>query len=143
MPISEMQKWLDKLDSLLPNIAVPPDIPILSEVPKVILILALVLPVVLALFSRRIVIVLGTLLILGTAVLFLVQPATHTMTAIASAYAGSILIAIFGIQSKRKSIANHAEFMDLRTELNNLRNAVERQYLADLKRRGRKSDDRN
>jgi hypothetical protein len=131
MQITYLQLWFDRLNSFQ------------SNVPKEIWLAAFFLPVVLALFSRRTVVFLGSVLTAGIALFVVLEPNSITLIVAAGAYAGSLLVAIFGIQTRRNDSAAHAKLMILQSKLNDLRMAEEQRFLVDLKRAGKKLDDEN
>src|SRR5450759_4837817 len=125
MQITYLQLWFDRLNSFQPN------------VPKEIWLAAFFLPVVLALFSRRQVVFLGSVLTAGIALFVILKPSSITLIVATGACAGSLLVAIFGIQTSRKDSAVYAELMRLQLKFNTLRNAEEQLLLAELKERGK------
>jgi ABC-type transport system involved in multi-copper enzyme maturation permease subunit len=131
MQITYLQLWFDRLDSFLPN------------VPKEIWLAVFFLPVVLALFSRRTVVFLGSVLTAGIALFVILKPSSITLIVAAGAYAGSLLVAIFGIQTRRKNSAVHTNLMRLQSQLNTLKNAEEQRFFAELKERGKTLEDEN
>ena len=131
MQIAYLQLWFDRLDSFLPN------------APKEIWLAAFFLPVVLALFSRRAVVFLGSMLTAGIALFVILKPSSITLIVATGAYAGSLLVAIFGIQTSRKDSAVYAKLMRLQLKFNTLRNAEEQLLLAELKERGKTLKDEN
>lgn len=131
MQITYLQLWFDRLNSFQ------------SNVPKEIWLAAFFLPVVLALFSRRTVVFLGSVLTAGIALFVVLEPNSITLIVAAGAYAGSLLVAIFGIQTRRNDSAAHANLMILQSKFNDLRVAEERRFLVDLNRAGKKLDDEN
>jgi hypothetical protein len=131
MQITYLQPWFDRLDSFLPN------------VPKEIWLAAFFLPIVLALFSRRTVVFLGSVLTAGIALFVVLEPNSVTLIVATGAYAGSLLVAIFGIQTRRRHLAAHAELISLRSKLNDLKMAEERRFLVELKRDGKTLEDEN
>ena len=131
MQITYLQPRFDRLDSFLPN------------VPKEIWLAAFFLPIVLALFSRRTVMFLGSVLTAGIALFVVLEPNSVTLIVATGAYAGSLLVAIFGIQTRRRHLAAHAELISLRSKLNDLRMAEEQRFLVELKRDGKTLEDEN
>ena len=121
MQIGNLQLWFDRLQSFLPNI------------PNEIWLAAFFVPVVLALFSRRSFALLGSVLTAGVALLVMLRPNSVTFIIATGAYASSFLVAIFGIQTKRKDLAVRKELLRLRSELRDLREAYKRQFLLELK----------
>ena len=106
MLIANLQIWFDRLMSFLPNI------------PNEIWLAAFFVPVVLALFSRSNFALLGSVLTAGVALFVVLRPNSGTfIIATGGAYASSFLVAIFGIQTKRKDLAARTELMRLRSEL--------------------------
>ena len=120
MLIANLQIWFDRLMSFLPNI------------PNEIWLAAFFVPVVLALFSRSNFALLGSVLTAGVALFVVLRPNSGTFIIATGAYASSFLVAIFGIQTKRKDLAARTELMRLRSELGALRDAYERQLLVEL-----------
>ena len=131
MQITYLQPWFDRLDSFLPN------------VPKEIWLAAFFLPIVLALFSRRTVMFLGSVLTAGIALFVVLEPNSVPLVVATGAYAGSLLVAIFGIQTRRRSLAAKAQLMSLRSKLMDLKMAEERRFLVELKRDGKTLEDEN
>ena len=131
MQITYLQPWFDRLDSFLPT------------VPKEIWLAVFFLPIVLALFSRRTVVFLGSVLTAGIALFVVLEPNSVTLIVATGAYAGSLLVAIFGIQTRRRHLAAHAELISLRSKLNDLKMAEERRFLVELKRDGKTLEDEN
>ena len=131
MPIVDFQAWLEKLDWAA------------SNVPVQYWVAAFFLPVVLALFSGRFIVFLSAALIAGVALLLLLKLGSVTLIIAISAYVGSLLVAIFGIQARLKDSATRRELINLRVELDELRTTVGRHYVADLKRQGETLEDEN
>jgi len=117
-----LQIWFDRLGFYITNI------------PLEILFAGFFLPVILALFSKRASVFLGSVLTAGISLLIILRPSGITLIIAVGAYAGSLLVAICGIQSIRKESAIRAELKSLRSDLNDLRIAEERSYFSELKK---------
>src|ERR1039457_3970519 len=131
MQITYLQPWFDRLDSFL------------ATRPKEIWLAAVFLPIVFAVFSRRTAVFLGSVLTAGIALFVVLEPNSVTLIVATGAYAGSLLVAIFGIQTRRRHLAAHAELISLRSKLNYLKMAEERRFLVELKRDGKTLEDEN
>jgi hypothetical protein len=121
MHIAYLQPWLDRLDAFQPN------------VPKEIWLAAFFLPILLAMFSRRTIVILGSALTACIALFVVLDPTSVTLIVAISAYVGSILVAIFGIQNRRRESAANAELKILKSKVNRLNMEEERSFLVNLK----------
>ena len=145
MQFPNLQSWYNEFDSILPAISVAfakldalfPTIPI------AIALAAFLIPIVLALFSKRTIVFLGCMLIAAIALSVLLHPSSIASIMGAGAYVGSILLAIFGIQMRRKASAVHTELMNFRSELDELRSIEETRYLSELKKGRKKPRSKN
>jgi len=124
MQFPNFQPWFDKLDSLL------------SAVPIEIALVAFFIPIVLALFSKRIVVFFSCVLIAAIALSTFLHPITSIV--VLGAYFSSILLAIFGINASRQASAVSTELINLRSELDEMKSIDERRYLVELKKRERR-----
>jgi len=86
---------------------------------------------------------LGSVLTAGIAILVVLEPNSVPLVVATGAYAGSLLVAIFGIQTRRRSLAAKAELMSLRSKLMDLKMAEEQRFLVELKRNGKTLEDEN
>lgn len=115
--------WLERFDSLQPNM------------PKAIWIAAFLFPILLALFSRRSMVFLGCTLTATVAAIIALEPSSIGATIALGAYFGSILVAISGMQNRRRDSARDAELKSLRSKINRLIVEEERKFVVDLKTR--------
>jgi cyanate permease len=116
-----VQSWLDQGSVLL------------SRLPEGVTIAAILLPVLLAFFSRRMVVLVSC--IVGAVIVFLtfMVPSYAAVILVAAVYLASVIIALTGIVSRRKAPALHADFAQLRQEVNNLLAAENRRFLSGLR----------
>jgi hypothetical protein len=116
-----VQSWLDQWAALL------------SRLPDGVAIAAILLPVVLAIFSRRMVVliscVIGAVIVLCT----FVAPSYAAVILAAGVYLGCVIISLVGIISRRKAAALHADFAQLRRDVDNLLAAENRRFLSGLR----------
>jgi Na+/melibiose symporter-like transporter len=116
-----VQSWLDQGSALL------------SRLPEGVTIAAILLPVLLAFFSRRMVVLISC--IIGAVIVFLtfIVPSYAAVILVAAVYLASVIIALTGIVSRRKVPALHADFAQLRQDVNNLLAAENRRFLSGLR----------
>ena len=116
-----MQSWLDQGSALL------------SRLPEGVTIAAILLPVLLAFFSRRMVVLVSC--IIGAVIVFLtfMVPSYAAVILAAAVYLASVIIALTGIVSRRKAPALHADFAQLRRDVDNLLAAENRRFLSGLR----------
>jgi hypothetical protein len=119
--LSLLQSWLEQSALLL------------RTIPTEYAAAATVLPVILAAFSKRTAIFLGTALLAVVALILLLEPSFAAVTIAIGAYIGSLIAAFLGIQARRKESATEAELANIRSELKNLVEAEERRFLVELK----------
>ena len=124
MQITQLQQFFDLAEAVLAN------------EPTNIWLVCFVVPVALALFSKRLLVFLGSLLMVGLALLAILSPSSINLFVVTGAYVGGLLVAISGIQNRRRDSATRAELASLRSSLNELRIAEERRYLAELRIHG-------
>ena len=118
---SIVHSWLDQGTGLL------------SRVSETVALAAILLPVVLALFSKRITIIVGCVMLSVIAFYFFVAPSNTAVTLAFGAYLGSLIIALSGIAAHRKARSFEVELETLRRNVNNLMAADERRFLSELK----------
>lgn len=121
-----LRSWLDHWAALL------------SKLPQgmtlaALLLAALLLPVAIALFARRIIVVVGCLLFALIAILLLVAPSDMTATAATGFYVGSLFIALWGAIDRRKAEHALAKIAELRDEMDRLWSAEETRVLRDIR----------
>jgi hypothetical protein len=116
-----VQSWLDQWAALL------------SRLPEGVAIAAVLLPVVLAIFSRRMVVLVSC--IFGAVIVFctFVAPSYTAVVLAAGVYLGSVIVALTAIVSRRKTPAVHADFVQLRRDVDNLLAAENRRFLSGLR----------
>ena len=116
-----VQSWLDQWAALL------------SRLPEGVAIAAVLLPVVLAIFSRRMVVLVSC--IIGAVIVFctFVAPSYTAVVLAAGVYLGSVIVALTAIVSRRKTPAVHADFVQLRRDVDNLLAAENRRFLSGLR----------
>jgi hypothetical protein len=116
-----MHSWLDQ------------GVGLLSRVPETAALAAILLPVVLAIFSKQIIIVMGCLLLSVIAFYVFVAPSNMAVTLAFGAYLGSLITALSGIAAHRKAKSLQVELERLRTNVNDLMATDERRFLSELK----------
>ena len=116
-----VQSWLDQWAALL------------SRLPDGVAIAAILLPVVLAIFSRQMVVLVSC--IVGAVIVFstFVAPSYASVILATGVYLGCVIISLMGIVSRRKAAALHAEFAQLRRDVDNLLAAENRRFLSGLR----------
>jgi hypothetical protein len=116
-----VQSWLDQWAALL------------SRLPDGVAIAAILLPVVLAVFSRRMVVLISC--VIGAVIAFctFVAPSYAAVILAAGVYLGCVIISLMGIVSRRKAAALHADFVQLRRDVDNLLAAENRRFLSGLR----------
>ncbi len=115
---------------------------VLSRVPVTIALAAWLLPVTLAIFSRRIGFVIGCAFLAIVALCAFLSPANTTVTLATGAYLGSLAVALLGILLRRKAEAVQAEFARLRSDVDLLMAAEERRFLSELRSLSEESNTR-
>jgi hypothetical protein len=116
-----MHAWLDQGAALL------------SSVPEGAALAAILLPVALAIFSKRIIIVAGCLMLSVIAFYFFVAPSNMAVTLTFGFYFGSLLVALSGIAGDRRAKSFQVELERLRKNVNGLLAADEKRLLHQLK----------
>jgi hypothetical protein len=106
---------------------------LLSSVPETAALAAILLPVMLAIFSQRIMIIVGCLMLSVIAFYFFVAPSNMAVTLAFGFYFGSLIVALSGIAAHRKAKSLHVELARLRNNVNHLLAADERRLLSQLK----------
>ena len=123
-----VQSWLSQWAALL------------SKAPEAVALAAILLPVALAAFSKRLIVLLGCILLAVVSFCALVTPSDIAVTFATGAYLGSVIIAVSGIVARRKARIRRAEFARLREDVKHLRedakhllNDQQRRFLTSLK----------
>jgi outer membrane murein-binding lipoprotein Lpp len=123
-----VQSWLDHWAAAL------------SRLPGGIALGAILLPVVLAIFSRRMLVLVSCTI--GTIIAFctFVAPSYAAVTLATGVYLGCVIIALSGIFSRRKAAAVHTDFAQLhanvtqlRRDVDNLLAAADRRFMSELR----------
>lgn len=110
-----MQSWLNQIISgIIPEIA------------------AILVPVVLAILSRRLSIVLSSLILALASVCILLAPAKAAEIIAISFYFGSVIIAASGFVAHRKADALQTQIDQLRQDVNSLSIASGRRFVKEL-----------
>jgi hypothetical protein len=113
---------------------------LLSKVPVGMALAATLLSVALAIFSKRLTVMLGCTLLALIAFSVFVAPSNVATTLVAGAYFGSIMFAVSGIVSRRKAKAHRAEFALLREDVKRLLDAEHRRILKKVTTSKQKAD---
>jgi hypothetical protein len=128
LTVSLLQSWLDQWAALL------------SKVPEGMALAAILLPVVVAIFSKRLIVVLGCMLLAVIAFCAIVVPSDMVVTLASGVYLGSLIIALSGVVARRNARVLQAEFASLREEMKRLRedlkvvsDAGQRRFLMELR----------
>jgi hypothetical protein len=116
-----MHSWLDRGAGLL------------SSVPESAALAAIILPVALAILSKRIIIVVGCLMLSVIAFYFFVVPSNMAVALVFGFYFGSLLVALSGIAAHRRAKSFQVELKRLQKNVNGLLAADERRLLHQLK----------
>ena len=116
-----MHSWLDQAAGLL------------SRVSETAALGAILLPVVLAIFSKRIIIVVCCRTLSVIAFFFFVAPSNTAVTLAFGVYFGSLVVALSGIAAHRKAKSLQVELERLQKNVNGLLLADERRLLHQLK----------
>jgi hypothetical protein len=107
-----LQSWLDQWAALL------------SNVPEGMALAAILLPVVLAIFSKRLILVVGCILLAVIAFCAFAAPSNVATTLATGIYLASLVIALSGIVARRKAMVLQAEIASetasQRSDVNNL-----------------------
>lgn len=103
-----------------------------SRVPESIVVAAILLPIALAIFSKRIGVVSVCTLLAVIAFCTFVAPSKMPVTLATGIYLISLIIALSGILARRKARALQAEFASLRQDVNHLLEVEKRRILNKL-----------
>ena len=110
----------------------------LSRIPQEIVLVALLLPIALAIFSKRVLVILGCVLIVVVAFCAFAAPGSLAAILAVSIYLGALLIAMGGIAARRRTGALQARLDSLQLDMERLMSDQERRYLAKLRASGEK-----
>ena len=117
---------LGKLDAFAESPAVP-------GIPVAIAITMALIPVVLAAFSRRMSVILGSLLLSALALVVFERPSLIAAAVSVTAVIASAALALSGIRARRRARLLDAKLSRIEEELTNLRMSDERRMLLELK----------
>jgi hypothetical protein len=106
---------------------------LLADLPRGLLIAGLIVPVVLAVISRRVIALLAILCLTALAAVIVTRPAYMATAVAIDSYVGSLLIALLALWSMWKDRTIKAELAELRVELKALAQAEERRLLMELR----------
>ena len=95
----------------------------------------LVLPIVAALASRQINVLLGTILLAIVAIAAHLRPNEIAPVVVAGGFVGSFVLALAGLSNGRRHRAAQAQLRELQEELMRLRDVEQRRFLSDLRSR--------
>jgi glucose-6-phosphate-specific signal transduction histidine kinase len=105
----------------------------LSRLPEGAVFAALLLPIVLGIFSKRVIVPLGCVLLAAMALCAVAAPASIAVTLATGAYFGGLIVAVAGLRARRTAGALQAELANLRADVDRLLSAEERHYLTQLR----------
>ena len=117
-----LQQWFDHLAPLIPT------------VPKGVWVAAYALPIILAVFSTRTGIILGSILAVSVSGFGVLEPRAIFLIVAVGAYLGGILVGVFGIQARRRDSAVRDKLATLGSKLMTLKQAEERQFFTELRK---------
>ena len=106
---------------------------LLSGLPEGIVLAALLLPIALGVFAKRVIVPLACMLLAAIAFCAVVAPTSIAVTLAMGAYFGSLIVAVAGMGARRRIAALRAELANLRADVDRLLSAEERHYLTQLR----------
>ena len=110
--------------------------PFLSEVPESIALPTILLPIALAIFSKRLIVILGSILLALVSLCVLIAPAEMAEALATGFYLGSLTIALSGIVDRRRAKVLRVlqdEVNRLRRDVNALSHAEQTRFIKELK----------
>jgi hypothetical protein len=119
--VPQLQSWLNDWAALS------------SGVPEEVALVAVLLPIALAILSRRVIIVLASVLLAVMAFCVFISPSNSALFLAAGIYLGSLITAFSGVMARRKAGAFQIEFASLRQDVSHLLQAEERRYLGEMR----------
>ena len=119
--VRPLQSWLDQWAAVYSNI------------PFEIAVAAILLPVGIAMFSRRTGVILSCILLTLIPFCALISPSSIVVTLASGAYLGSLIMALYGIIARRETEALKAEMAALRKDMDRLLVADERRFMDELR----------
>ena len=105
----------------------------LSGLPQGIVFAALLLPIALGVFSKRVIVPLACTLLAAIALCAVVAPTGIAVTLATGAYFGGLIVAVVAFGARRRTGALQAELANLRADVDRLLSAEERHYLTQLR----------
>jgi hypothetical protein len=108
----------------------------LSEIPESVALATILLPIALAIFSKRLIVLLGSILLALISFCVLVAPANLAEALATGFYLGSLTIALSGIIARRRAKPLQVlqdEVERLRRDVNALSDAEQRRFIKELK----------
>ena len=105
----------------------------LSGLPQGIVLAALLLPIALGVFSKRVIVPLACTLLAAIALCAVVAPTGIAVTLATGAYFGGLIVAVAGFGARRRTGALQAELANLRADVDRLLSAEERHYLTKMR----------
>jgi hypothetical protein len=105
----------------------------LSGLPQGIVFAALLLPVALGVFSKRVIVPLACTLLAAIALCAVAAPTGIAVTLATGAYFGGLIVAAAGLGERRRIGVLQAELANLRADVDGLLSAEEQHYLTKLR----------
>lgn len=105
----------------------------LSGLPQGIVLAALLLPIALGVFAKRVMVPLACMLLAAIAFCAVVAPTSIAVTLATGAYFGGLIVAAAGFGARRRTGALQAELANLRADVDRLLSAEERHYLTKMR----------
>jgi len=105
----------------------------LSRAPEGAALAAMLLPIALAVFSKRLIVLLGCILLAAIAFCAFAAPSNIAVTLATGVFLGSLIIALSGIVARRTARVHQAEFASLQEDVKRLSDAEQRRFLRELK----------
>ena len=105
----------------------------LSGLPEGIVFAALLLPIALGVFSKRVIVPLACTLLAAIALCAVAAPTGIAVTLATGAYFGGLIVAVAGFGARRRTGALQAELANLRADVDRLLSAEERHYLTKMR----------
>jgi uncharacterized membrane protein len=123
-----LQSYLDQIPGLLETTGQS-----LGSMPWVAKIAVILVPILIATFSRHIITIVAVVLLSAVTLGILAAPAFATTIVVLGAYSGALLLALAGINLRRRRSAQQIELETLKASLAELSDAEQRRFLMQLK----------
>jgi hypothetical protein len=104
-----------------------------SQSPPLLLVAAFVLPIILAAWSRRLGVFLGSLVMASAAFAAMIEPSSVALIIAVGTYLISLVLALSGIFARRRDHRMRDELRNVQSKLDDLIRAYETRLLAELK----------